>query len=123
MQQILNDIKSSSNSLSTGEILLDQSRSDLMKEFVVFPTSTEPNSSFSKAEQTMTTNVASSPNYSELFYDMQAKNFDADKVRNLFIETCLLKYIFLSRVRHLYAQYVIRVIMSNRNVLNYLCQT
>jgi len=75
MQQILNDIKSSSNSLSIDKTLLDESHSN----------STELNSSFSKIEQTAVTNVISSLNYSELFYDMQAKHFGADKVRTIFI--------------------------------------
>jgi hypothetical protein len=88
MQQILNDIKSSSD-----KTLLDELHSK----------STEPNSSLSKVEQTGTTNFISSLNYSELFYDMQTKNFGADKVRNIFIEKYLPKYIFLLRVHHLYA--------------------
>jgi hypothetical protein len=72
MKQILNDIKSSSNSLSIDEIVLNES-----------------NSSLNNVEQTMITNVTLCVNYPNLFYLMQAKNFGAEKVRKFFIKKSL----------------------------------
>jgi hypothetical protein len=78
MQQILNDIKSSSNGLS-----IDESPSNSIKESSVLTISTELNSSLNNVKQTMIKNVTSSVNSPNLFYIMQANNFGADKVRNI----------------------------------------
>ncbi len=71
MQQILNDIKSLS---------VDESCSHTEKESVISMTSIEFNSSIDQDEQVETTDTTSSLSPSELFYDIQAKNFGADKV-------------------------------------------
>jgi len=63
MQQILDGIRSSSNSLPNDEILLDESRSHSLA---------------------VTTNDTSSFKHPEFFYDIQSKSFGAENVRNIF---------------------------------------
>ncbi len=80
MQQILNDIKSSSNSLPIVETLLDQSDIHSLKKSVVSTTSIISDSSF---------------NQLEYFYDMQPKHFGDDKVRKISYEKNLTEYEFV----------------------------
>ncbi len=80
MKQILNDIKSSANCLSINKNHLDESRSDSNNNSIALNSSTESKSLSNKTEQTIHTNVTSCSN---LFYVMEAKNFGAEKVRQV----------------------------------------
>jgi hypothetical protein len=103
MQQILNDIKS---------LLVDESCSHTEKESVVSMTSIELNSSFDQDEQVEATDTTSSLNPSELFYEIQAKNFGADQVEYILDEKYLTEYLSVSyRVHQLHAQYAFKLIM------------
>ncbi len=102
MRQILNDIKS----LSVSETCPDKLCSHSEKE------ATELNSSFDQDKQVKTTDTKSSLNPPELFYDIQAKNFGADKVGDILDENYLTKDILISyRVCQLYAQYAFELII------------
>ena len=102
MRQILNNIQSISITETCTTKLCSHSEK----------ASTELDSLFDDDEQVKTADAASSIRPPNLFYDLQAKNFGADKVEDIIDEKYFTTDIFATyRAHQQYAQYVLKLII------------